>query len=515
MTDTTTASRASQTSDSTLKERMISGGLWTTAARILTQALQFGGSVVLAHLLHPRDYGIIGIVLVATGFAGVFTDFGIGLAIIQRRDLNASHLDTGFAINLLVALVLTIVMFVFSPAIAAFYHVPNAVLVLRVNSFIFALSALGTVPLALLQRRMLFRLQALILITSSVASTCVAVALAFAGAGVWALTALYLIGAGTTSALSLLATRWRPGLQFSRVALGQLWRFTSNFTGFNVINYWARNGDNLLIGKYFGPVGLGLYMRAYGLMLIPISQVINSISGVLFSGLASVQDDKLRVQSVYLRAVGIVTLISFPLMVGLIVSAHPFILALFGPRWAPVAPLIQVMAFAGMIQTLTNPVGSLYGTQGRTDIMLRIGIVTSVTYIISFVVGILIGSIMALAITYTAANFVLLYPTLAIPYHLVGLRVRDALLRAAGPALASTLMAMIMVLAQRLQPASFLPWQALALQTGVGGVTYVAVVALLRLTAVRDLVDVVRVRFLPQGSLHGRLVRKVAGWGDY
>src|SRR5690606_39419269 len=151
---------------------------------------------------------------------------------------------------------------------------------------------------------------------------------------------------GTTRALCLIApvfTDWRPSLQISAAAVRELLGYSSNLVGLGVVHYWARNADQLLIGKFLGSFSLGVYSRAYTLMLLPISEVISVLGNVMFPALSSIQQDKARVKSIYLRVMPVIGLIAFPMMLGLLVVAEPFVLTLFGERWIAVAPLLRIL----------------------------------------------------------------------------------------------------------------------------------------------------------------------------
>jgi PST family polysaccharide transporter len=178
-----------------------------------------------------------------------------------------------------------------------------------------------------------------------------------------------MINAGMVTILLFFFARWRPRLQWSWKAFRELSRYGAGLTGFNIINYWGRSIDKLLVGNSLGASPLGLYSRAYALMLLPLSQAANILIPVMFPAMTAFQNDKARVRRVFLQVISVLTFIAFPLMLGLIAVAEPFVVAFFGLQWAPAVPLIQILAVVGMTQTLCNPVGLIYTSQGRTDWM--------------------------------------------------------------------------------------------------------------------------------------------------
>ncbi len=198
-----------------------------------------------------------------------------------------------------------------------------------------------------------------------------AVVLAYRGGGVWSLVFQNLLNSFFFTIAVYSLCSWRPKWKFSYPALKDLFGYTFNLFGFNFLNYWSRNADNMLIGKFFGSTPLGYYSRAYGLMLLPISQVIGVVSGVMFPALSAIQHDKERVKQVYLRMTSVISLFVCPLMVGLWVTARPFVLTVYGEKWTAIIPLLQVLSILGIFQSLSNPAGWIYTSQGRTDLMLR------------------------------------------------------------------------------------------------------------------------------------------------
>lgn len=332
---------------------------WTTVAKVVQQALQFGLSIFLMRLLGPEAFGLIGMVLVFTGFATIFSEMGFSSALIQRQEITEAHRSSVFWLTIVVGAFLSILLFAVSPMVARFYGEPLLQPLAAAIALTFLLNAPGAVPRSLLQKRMRFDQIAILQVTASLISGVAAIVSALSGAGVWSLIIQSLIAAGIGSALALWMVDWRPRLVWDATALRDLLRYGAGLTGFNMINYWARSADNLLIGRLMGPVALGLYSRAYSLMLLPLSQIIGVLAPAMFPAMASIQHDKSRTRSIYLRAMRIITLLSFPLMLGLIVVAEPFVIALLGSEWAEVIPLIQILAVVGMTQSLCNPTGWL------------------------------------------------------------------------------------------------------------------------------------------------------------
>ena len=496
---------------STLTGRTARAVGWSTGAIIAQQALQFGLSVFLMRLLGPHAFGLIGMIVVFTGFAAIFTDMGFGSALVQRQEVTEAHRSSVFWATVLSAAALSVLLIALSPLVARFYHEPSLQPLTACIALSFVAAAPGTIPRSLLQKSMRFDRIALIDVGTLLVSGAVGVGVAIAGGGVWSLAAQSLAGACAGSALSLWLVPWRPKLIWNGRALRDLMRFGAGLTGFSVVNYWARSADNLLVGRFMGPVALGIYSRAYALMLLPLTHVIGVLAPAMFPALSSIQDQKERVRGAYLRAMRLISFIAFPLMLGLLVVARPFVLGLFGTEWAEVAPLIQILCIVGMVQALNNPVGWIYTSQGRTDWMFWWGIGGSSTLILGIVIGVALGSLRSVAWSYLIANLILTGPCIAIPGRLIGMRVTDVLRSVSGNFLCALGMSGA-VWALSVTVARGLPaLGALALLVPAGVLVYGGLAWAARLSAVQDLLSVIRhvrpalylrLRWLDRGVVH-------------
>jgi PST family polysaccharide transporter len=457
---------------STLKAQVSSGLFWSAGARIVQQFIQFGFSIVLARLLSPGDYGLMAMVLVFTGFAAMLADGGFSSALVQKTDLGETHVHTVFWLTVFSGVTLTTITYLIAPWLASFYDAPALKPIFRVVALNFTIASFGNVPFALLQKRMQFKAIAHVGTWSMLASGIIGMILALLGASVWCLVAQTLSASLLTALFRWIASKWLPRLVFSMAALKDLWHYASHLYGFNLINYWARNADNFVVGKYFGAPALGVYSRAYMLMLLPITQVNSVISQVVFPAFASIQNDKPRVKSIYLRAMGIVALITFPIMFGLVVTAQPFIDTVYGPKWRAVAPILQILALVGAMQALINSTGWLFLSQGRTNVMFFWGAIFAVLAVASFAVGAMIGSVRAIAECYAVVNGLYFYPALIIGCRVINTKATEVLAAVSGPFLGSLVMAISVAAVHLMVPATWPAWQLLLVLISVGATVY-------------------------------------------
>jgi O-antigen/teichoic acid export membrane protein len=235
-----------------LRETTIRGVAWSLYGRVGTQVLQYGVSILMARLLCPSDFGRVGMVTVLTLFASVFVDFGIGAAVLERRDLSDEETDAAFSLTLAVGVAMTAIIVSLAPLVAMFYRNPALASLARVSALGFTLSSFGIVPRALLQRKLEVKRLAIIDFTGAGIGCLVGAALTLAGAGVWAIVFMPLAGSGSVAALAFIRSGWRPTRLFQFGAAKPLLRVSVHLLLFNIINYWARSLDNLLVGKRLG-----------------------------------------------------------------------------------------------------------------------------------------------------------------------------------------------------------------------------------------------------------------------
>ena len=399
---------ARQQATQSLALRVRSGVLWTLLGNISQQVLRIGFSVALARLLSPREFGLIGMAAVFTGFASMYVSLGLGQAIVQRKDLSPQHLSSAFTISLSSAAVLCLLLNLFAAPIANIYQEPALKPIIHVLSFQFVLSAFTLVHSALLQRGMRFKELSLIELTSFIAGSLTAVAVAWFGGGVWSLVANAMTMSSTSLVLLWWRSGWKPSFGFVKSAAADLWAYSKNLVGFNTIYYWARNADSYLIGKYCGAVDLGVYSRAYQLMMLPITQITQVVSSVMFPALCRVGHDITRLRDAILRAHRTIALVSFPTMVMVSLLAEPLILAVFGEKWRGVVPMLRVLAWTGLGQSLGIQ-HLIYNTLGRTDVTFKIGGLNSALMIFSFLVGLPWGAV-GVAVSYTIIWWAFVFP---------------------------------------------------------------------------------------------------------
>jgi PST family polysaccharide transporter len=455
-----------------LKQKTISGIAWNTIGKISNQILQFILSVILMRLLLPSDYGLLAMAMVLIGFAGIFSEFGFSSALIQNQNITESHKSSIFWLNIIIGSILTLLFFIFADTFAQFYNNENLTKVIKYLSFSFVISSINIVPGTLLQKEMRYDVINKIDVSIVLLSGILSVFMAFNGWGVMSLVFQSLFSQIVKVPLLYLSTKWKPKFIFNKNSIKELFSYSAYLTGFSIINYGARHSDDLLIGKFMGAESLGIYSRAYSLMLMPITQVISLVSNVMFPALSSIQNDKERVKRIFINVIQTIAFITFPMMIGLIAVADNFILGIFGSKWAEVTPIIQILAFVGVLQTIGNPSGWIYTSQGKTDWMFWWGVFGSGSAVIAIVIGVLIGSIYSVAMAYLIINIILAYPVIAIPGKLINMKFSEVYSSVLSILFVSIIMAVIVFFIGKLLPKSLPASIKLIIQVLLGAIIY-------------------------------------------
>jgi O-antigen/teichoic acid export membrane protein len=396
---------------SDLGGRTVRGGAVTVVTQGLKFAISMIGTVILARLLTPQDYGLIGMVAVIIGFVSIFKDLGLSSATIQRAEINTLQISTLFWINVALSVGVMLVCVAIAPLIAIFYHEPRLRLITAASGLGFLLGGLTVQHEALLRRQMRFMALAVIEILALCASVATAISLALLGSGYWALVAsqlslglVYLVGIWALCG-------WRPSLPSRNSGVRSMLTFGGNLTGFAVINYFARNVDNLLIGRFWGSQQLGLYAKAYQLLLLPIEQINSPIAAVSVPALSRLTDSPIKYRQAYLRILEKLSLLTMPGIAFMIATSDWIVRIVLGPQWTGAAWIFALLGIAGLIQPIASTTGWLFISQNRTRHMLQWGFIGPSILIVSIVCGLPWGAL-GVALSYSLTFILVVTPLL-------------------------------------------------------------------------------------------------------
>lgn len=409
-----------------LKQKTISGLFWSFFSQGGRQVSQLIVTAVLARLLLPNDFGTLAMVTVFSNFASIFGEMGIGSALVQKQNTHDRHYYSAFWLNIFVGVILTLIFMAASPLIAWFYKKPELIPILQVVALNFVLSSFTIIQQTVLTKEMDFKSLAIRDILAVIFSGGVGVFLAYRGFGVWSLV-YQMLGFTIINAILLwVLSSWRPRLQFALSDIKDILHFSANLTGFNILNYFARNMDQLLIGKFLGSQALGYYSLAYKIMLYPLQNISWVIVKVMFPAFSKVQHDLEKVRSSYIKMVRAIAVVTFPLMVGLFVLAPEVVGAFLGAKWYPIVGIIRVFCICGLVQSIQTTAGSLILSQGRADLQFKLGALNSFFAVLAITIGLRWG-ILGVAVCYTLEQLLWACYVQPLVNSLIELKLRDFL----------------------------------------------------------------------------------------
>ncbi|TXD41175.1 lipopolysaccharide biosynthesis protein [Lujinxingia vulgaris] len=394
-----------------LEGQSVRGGTLTAIAQILKSLLEMGSTFVLARLIAPEDFGLFGMVIIVTGFLTMFKDLGLAMATIQRENITHAQVSALFWINLLLGALITLVTAGSSWVLAWVFDEPRLVPIALGLAGAFFFGGLTVQHEALLRRQMRFGRLAAVEVSAMAISVGLAVAVALAGGGYWALV-VNSVALAVASCLGVwIACGWRPARPAKASGLRSMLAFGADMTGFNFVNYFARNFDDFLIGRFHGAQQLGFYQMAYKILMIPLRQINHPVGQIAIPALSRVANDPARYRQMYLRVLENLLLVTMPLGAILVAGADWLILSVLGDAWGPAIPIFAALGLSIFTQTIGNTTGWLFVSQDRTRELFHWGLLSSGLVAISFALGIYWGAL-GVAIAYTALGIVLRTPLL-------------------------------------------------------------------------------------------------------
>ncbi|HEX9423039.1 MAG TPA: lipopolysaccharide biosynthesis protein [Pyrinomonadaceae bacterium] len=367
--------------------RTARGGAITIVSHGLKFMLSIVATAVLARLLTPQDYGLIGMVAVITSFVSMFKDLGLSLATVQRPEINYDQISTLFWVNVTLSAGITGLMMLLAPGVARFYGEPRLTLITVFTSVGFLFGGLAVQHEALLKRQMRFYALSAVAFLSMMIGYAVGILAAWYGARYWALVASQLALLASNAMGVWIVCRWRPGRPRPNAGVRSMLSFGGNITGYALINYFSKNSDNLLIGKLFGPQPLGLYGKSAQLLSLPTDQINEPLSTVAIPALSRLADSPNRYRQAYFRIMEKVIMLTMPAVVLMIATSDWLVQIVLGPQWHEASRIFVFMGIAGLFQPVASTGGWLLVTQGRGRDMLRWSIINAPISILSIILG--------------------------------------------------------------------------------------------------------------------------------
>ena len=361
-----------------LRRASANGVVINLGSQVVRLAIQLVYQVALARCLAPQDFGVVAMAWPVLAFVSLFADCGLTQATVQRQDVSQAELSFIYWANGSAGLLFAVATIAASPLVARFYGVAEAGPVTAALGALFLVNGLFSQHLALLNRRLAFARLAAVDLAGAAFGAIAGLAAAAAGAGFWAI----VIGQAATSVVSAplawILTRWRPDAPRRIAGARRLVAFGADMTAYGFMNYFARNLDNVLIGRFLGETSLGLYDRAYKLLLLPLTQITVPFGKVALPLLARTRDEPERYRRAYLRMLEIIMALTYPGVVFAVCASHELILVALGPRWIDVAPIFAVLGLGALLAPISYSTGWLFITQDRTREMRNWGFASSI-----------------------------------------------------------------------------------------------------------------------------------------
>ncbi len=361
-----------------LKQKTATGLKWSSIESFSSQGISFVIGIIIARILSPSDYGIIGMILIFTEVSAVFINGGFSAALIRKQNRTESDLSTVFYYNIAVSLFFYLVLFVSAPYIAAFYDSPVLTMVVRVVSLNMVIGALGSIQSTILNIAIDFKTQTKITVITLIITGTIGISMAYNGYGVWALVFQGLASTVISTVLLWFFIGWKPKLVFSLNSFKELFGFGSKLMLSGLLDTVYRNIYQVVIGKKFTSAELGFFTRAKGLAQLPSSNITNIIQRVTFPVLSEMQDNITQLGNNYRKLLKMSAFIIFPLMMLLFGLAEPLIKILLTDKWLPAVPMLQVLCFSYMFYPIHAINLNLLQVKGRSDLFLRLEIIKKV-----------------------------------------------------------------------------------------------------------------------------------------
>lgn len=362
------------------------GVIWNAVGKYSSQGISFLVSIVMARLLTPQDYGILGIIAVFIAISDTFIDAGFSNALIKKANCSAKDLSTVFYCNVSISILVFLILFICAPYIANFYKIPILVQTTRVMALSFIINSFGAVSRTLLVKELNFKATNIITLIGSITSGIIGILLAIANFGVWALVFQTVLTSLIITIINIIYAKWIPLFTFSKNSFHELFGFGSKLLASNVAFQIHNNLYNLVIGKAFNSTQLGYFSRAAGYAHLIPGNIYGLFQGILFPVLSKIQDNDDELLEFCYKAIKITSFIIFPCIFFLVGAAKPLIILMITDKWLPVVPLLQILCLGYLFDYLPSIWSNFYLAKGRSDFFLRMQMISKPVSLILLVI---------------------------------------------------------------------------------------------------------------------------------
>jgi O-antigen/teichoic acid export membrane protein len=448
--------------------------------------LRFVIGIILARLLFPEQFGLIGMLLIFMAVAQTFLDSGFGAALIQKKEATQKDICSIFYFNILVGVAAAGLLCLVAPWIAAFYNQPILTSLTRGMSLVIIINSFGLIQSTILSKQIDFKTQTKVSLISSILSGVIGVTMAATGFGVWSLVVQQISSAFFRTVLLWLLNTWRPALIFSLKSLKEMFSFGSKLLASGLLNQIFENIYLLVIGRLFSATDLGLFTRAKTFGDLPSHTLSGMIGRVTFPVFSTIQDDPIRLKRGLKKALTTLVLVNFPMMIGLAVIARPLVLVLLTEKWAECIPYLQLLCIVGLLFPLHLMNLNVLQALGRSDLFLRLEIIKKILIVLNIAITWRWG-ISAMICGMIATSIISYYLNSYYNGVLIGYPIREQLRDLSSYLIMAVLMGAVVYAAGLLPFPNH--WSMLLVQIIIGFIVYVSLCRLFRLTAFMEICE--------------------------
>lgn len=478
-----------------IKQKALKAVVWSAIQNWGSQAGSLIVFIILARLLSPEAFGLVALANVFLAFMQIFLDQGFAKALIQRQHLEPEHLDTAFWTHLISGIVLTGLSFTTAGLVANFFKQPQLIPILQCFSFLFFINSLSHVQKAILMREFAFRTMATRALLGIFIGGVVGILMALWGFGVWSLVSQQFLYESVEVFVLWGASDWRPRFKFSIKHFQELFSFGINIVLFQFLSFFNKRSDNLLIGYFLGEVALGYYAIAYRVLQVMTQLLVFTTKQVALPTFSRLQTEPERFRQAFYKATQFTSLIAFPTFLGMATLAPELVVSLFGEQWIPATPVMQVLAFAGMINSISLFKGSVFMAMGKPSWQLKIGIFQAALNLIAFLVAVRWG-ITAVALAYVISSYIVFPISQWAVSKLINIPLLMYLKQFITPLISSLVMVCFIVISKIILDNWINEQGLLVVCTCIGIISYGLMIRIVDVELFKELINIVRISLL-------------------
>lgn len=422
-----------------IKQKAVKGVVWSVIQNWGSQAVSFIVFLILARLLTPEAFGIVALANTFLGFMKIFTEQGLTKALVQRQELEPEHLDTAFWSNLIGGILLTVITFFGAEYIAAIFNQPKLTIVLKSFSFLFIINSTSHVHRAILSRELAFKTMAARTLIGIFIGGLVGIIMAFSGFGVWSIVSEQIVFECVVVLVMWQAVDWRPKFRFSGKHFRDLFSFGINIIGLKFIKFFNKRSDNLLVGYFLGEVALGYYSIAFRVLQVMSQLLVGTTNQVAMPTFSKLQEEPERFRQAFYRVTQFTSLVAFPTFAGMAALTPELIVSVFGEQWIPAIPVMRVLAFAGIINSLSFFNTSVFMAMGKPAWKLWLTIFEA-TFTLTICLAVIKWGIAVVACAYVISTYLAFPISLRAVKKLINVPILTYLQQFITPAIATLIM---------------------------------------------------------------------------